>query len=364
MISRTIKIKISFLLLAFLTFSVYPQSLGQNEIKLIDSLTNQIKDTPGMTILVAKNGNVLFKKAYGYANYELKVPNKTNFSFAIGSISKQFTAVAILKLSENNKLSIKDKVKTHLPWFNTKRENDITIEHLLTHTIGAKDFFTNNDFVDYFVKPFSKDIMLEYLAKEISFESNPGTTYKYSNAGYVYLSLIIERVSGVSYDTYIEENIFKPLKMNSSFVGSPNKLVFGTVTGYNTSRDEHKNIIRESYLHQNLNWVNGAGTIYSSVEDMLKWDEALYTNKIIGLEYIKSAQSSFTLNNGLKTEYGYGFEIANNNETKIITHSGMINGFQANMIRIPKHRIYIIGLSNRIDFPPSFIYNIAKRMMN
>jgi len=359
---RIIKLEYALIITLLSLGTMYSQTLKPNNLKFIDSIISPIKDSPGMTLLVAKDGNVLYKDAFGYANYELKTPNKTNYSFAIGSISKQFTAIAILKLAENNKLSIKEKVKKYLPWFNTKAQEKITIEHLLSHTSGVKDFFTNEDFIDYFVKPFSKDTMLEYLKKEIPFESSPGSQYKYNNAGYVYLSLIIEQVSGISYDEYMTEEIFKPLQMNSTFVGSPNKLVFGTVTGYNISRDEEKKILRESYLHLNLNWVNGAGTIYSSVEDMLTWDEALYSSKIITSQSLNKAQSQFVLNDGTKTEYGFGFEIGYENGTKIITHSGMINGFQANMISIPKHHIYIIGLTNRIDFSPDFIYELAKRI--
>jgi len=351
---------ILFLLQSFLISS---QTIKSRDLRFIDSIAESVKTTPGMTLLIAKKGKVLFKKAYGYANYELKVPNKTNYSFAIGSLSKQFTAVAILKLAENKKISIKDKVKKYLPWFNTREQDNITIEHLLTHTSGLKDFLINENFIDEFIKPFSKKNMLEYLKKEILFESKPGSEYKYNNAGYVYLSLIIEKVAGKSFDEYMSENIFNPLHLHSTFVGSPNKLVHGTVTGYNTTRDAHKTILRETYLHFDLNWTMGAGSIYSSVEDMLKWDNALNTNKIISSESLNLAQTPFVLNDGSKTKYGFGFEVETKKGLKMITHSGMINGFQTNMIRIPKHRLYIVAMSNRIDFAPNFIYKLAKRLL-
>jgi CubicO group peptidase (beta-lactamase class C family) len=360
---NTINLKYSILIFFLYVGTICAQTLDADYLKFIDSIVSPFQETPGMTLLVAKDGNVLYKKAYGYANYELKAPNKTHYSFAIGSVSKQFTAVAILKLAENNKLSIKDNVKKYLPWFKTQEQNKITIEHLLSHTSGVKDFFTNEDFIEHFVKPFSKDSMLQYMIKEIPFESNPGAKYKYNNAGYVYLKLIIEQASGLSFDEFMTEEIFKPLNMDATFVGSPNKLVHGTVTGYNVSRDGNKKILRESYLHQNLNWVGGAGTIYSSVEDMLKWDESFYTNKIISSESINLAQTPFTLNDGTKTKYGFGFEVDTDNGVKIITHSGLINGFEANMIRIPKYQIYIVGMSNRIDFAPDFIYTLAKKMI-
>ncbi len=354
--------KLALLLLLLCGNASISQSLGLDDLKFIDSIANPIKNTPGLTVLVAKDGVVLHKKAYGYANYELKAPNKTNYSFGIGSLSKQFTAIAILKLAENNKLSIKDNVKKYLPWFNTLEKDNITIEHLLTHTSGLKDFFNNEDFIDHFVKPFSRNSMLEYLKKEILYETIPGAEYKYNNGGYVLLSLIIEQISGVSFDEYMAENIFEPLHLHSTFVGSPSKLVHGTVTGYNTSRDVHKNILRESYLHFNLNWVMGAGAIYSSVEDMHLWNEALRNNKLISSQSLNLAQTPFKLNNGSKTKYGFGFEIEIKNGIIVITHSGMINGFQSNMIHIPEHHLFLVAMSNRIDFAPDFIYDLAKKI--
>lgn len=356
--------KQSYILILFSLwfFNSYSQSHDRDLQNYIDSIANPYMETPGFTILVARDGNIIYKKAYGYANFELKIPNQTSYSFAIGSLSKQFTSVAILKLAEENKLSIKDKVIKYLPWLKTQERDNITIEHLLTHTSGMKDFFTNEDFVDFFLQPFSQELMLEYLKKEVLFESTPGSQYKYNNAGYVYLSLIIAKASGMSFEDYMENEIFAPLDMDATFVGSPNKLKYGTVTGYNSSSDDQKKIVRETYLFLNLNWVAGAGTIYSSVEDMFKWNEALYTNKIINSESLSLAQSPFALNDGSMTKYGYGFEVDNKNSVKIIKHSGWINGFLSNMISIPKYHLYIIAMSNLTGFNTNFIYDLATRI--
>lgn len=348
-----------------LTFSLgFSQGIDVKKLSIIDSLGAKYQETPGFNVLIGENQKVLYKNAFGLANYELDVPLKINHSLAIGSLSKQFIAVAILQLMEEGKISLKDKVVKHLEWFHTKESNTITIEHLLSHTSGVKDFFTNEDFVEQFVQPFSREKMLKYLSKEVAFENLPGDNYKYSNAGYVYLTLIIEKVSNKGIEEYMYENIFKPLDMGATFWGTPKSLNKGTVTGYITSRDGKNTLSKEMYLYQNLNWVLGAGAIFSSVEDMFTWIIALSNNKFIKKETLEFALNPYKLNNGEVSNYGFGFEIKIENDKKRITHSGMINGFQSNMIYLPKEKLFGIAISNRMDFAPNFIYKVVNDLLN
>lgn len=340
------------------------QSVDIKHTSVIDSLGKIYQHTPGFTVLIGQNQKVLYKNAYGLANYELNVHLQTNHSFAIGSLSKQFISIAILTLVEEGKISLEDKVIDHLEWFQTKERNTITIEHLLSHTSGVKDFFVNEDFVDQFIQPFSREKMLEYLSKEVEFESFPGDNYKYSNAGYVYLTLVIEQVTNKNIQEYMQENIFDPLNLDETFWGNPKSLHKGTVTGYITSRDGKKTLSRESYLYQNLYWVLGAGAIFSSVEDMFRWIASLTSYKLIKEETLNLALTPYKLNNGSYTNYGFGFEIKTENNQKVITHSGMINGFQSNMILFPDNKLFGIAISNRMDFAPNFIYDVVKAIAN
>lgn len=342
----------------------HAQSIEIKHTSIIDSLGKIYQESPGFTVLIGQDQEVLYKNAYGLANYELNVHLKTNHSFAIGSLSKQFISIAILKLVEEGEISLDDKVINYLKWFQTREKDHITIEHLLSHTSGVKDFFTNEDFVDQFIQPFSRENMLKYLSKEASFESLPGDNYKYSNAGYVYLTLIIEEVTNRNIEEYMQENIFKPLDLKDTYWGSPNSLHKGNVTGYKVTRDGKQTLSRESYLHQNLYWVLGAGAIFSSVEDMFKWIVSLTNYELINKESLDLALESYTLNNGNKTNYGFGFEIMTENNQKVITHSGMINGFQSNMIFIPDTKLFGIAISNRMDFAPNFIYDVVKANLN
>ena len=354
-------VKNTLLALALLsTISLTSQSLDDHILKAIDSLSSPYNHTPGMALLIARDGNTLFKDSYGYANYELSVPSDTRYSYAIGSLSKQFTAVAILKLEENGQLKLKDDIRKFLPWIDSSNQI-ITIESLLTHTSGIKDFLYKEDLMEYFVKSLEKREMIEYIMKT-PLIFNPGTRHEYSNSNYIILSLIIEEASGLKFEDYLMSELFSPIGLKATFVGTPTKLPHGTVTGYRTT--DEGDFIRETYLHFALNWVPGAGNIYASVEDMLQWHKELFSFKIISEQSLTRAINPYILPNGENTKYGYGFRISNEEKYLEISHGGAINGFQANMVYIPEGQIYLVAMSNRVDKPPSFIHDLGKMIFN
>ncbi|MHA7832653.1 MAG: serine hydrolase domain-containing protein [Flagellimonas sp.] len=342
---------------SLMTFNCF----GQNELadweSKVDSIGEQFKETPGFVYLVSKGDDIISKKAYGLANYELDVPLKVDYSFAIGSLSKQFIAISVLRLVEQGKLTLDAPIQRYLPWFNTKE--DITIESLLSHTSGIKEFFRNEDFLEVFALPSNREKMIAYLSKEVVNETIPGEKYSYSNAGYAYLTLLIEEVTQKEIGTYLEETIFRPLQMNNTYWGTPGIIKKGQVSGYNITRDEHKTLEKEIYLFANITWVLGAGAIYSTVDDMNKWITGLFNEKIIQKKTLELAIQPYELNDGSKSNYGFGFEINEHKGLDYITHSGMIDGFQSNMIYMPSKKVFGIGLSNRIDFAPRFIYGIT-----
>ncbi|MEQ5790684.1 beta-lactamase family protein [Muricauda sp. NFXS6] len=333
---------------------------GQNELAVweseVDSIGEQFMETPGFVYLVSKGDHIISKKAYGLANYELDVPLKVDYCFAIGSLSKQFIAISVLKLVEQGKLTLDAPIQSYLPWFNAKE--NITIESLLSHTSGIQEFFRNGDFLEVFALPTSRKKMIAYLSKEVVNDTKPGEKYNYSNAGYAYLTLLIEAVTQKEIGTYLDETIFKPLQMNSTYWGTPGIIKKGQVSGYNITRDEHKTLEKETYLFANITWALGAGAIYSTAADMNRWMTGLFSEKLISKNTLEMAIRPYELNDGSESNYGFGFEIGENERHKVITHSGMIDGFQSNMIYMPSKKIFGIGMSNRIDFAPRFIYGI------
>lgn len=303
-------------------------------------------DGPGAVILVSQDGKILFKKAYGMADIERGIANSTENLFAIGSMTKQFSAVAILKLIEEGKMGLTDDIRKYFPEYNAHGKI-ITIENLLTHTSGIPSFTEKESFDKLYAQEFSKDSIVKYFEND-SLLFEPSSDWSYSNSGYFLLGLIIEKVSGMSYQDYVSQNIFKPLEMSNTYFGNSSVTIPGYVTGY--ERQDSVSYKPASYF--SWSWPYSAGAIVSGVEDLLKWDEALYTDKIVKQQLLKKAWDSFVITNGQESNYGYGWGVDSYNEVKIIFHGGAINGFLCNGIRIPSKHLYVLILSNNTDVSP------------
>jgi CubicO group peptidase (beta-lactamase class C family) len=215
----------------------------------IDSLVlSQIKHTePGCAILISKNGEIIYKKAFGSANLELNVPLQTDMVFRIGSVTKQFTAVAVLQLMEKGRLSLQDNIQKYLPNFPVKVHN-ITIEHLMSHTAGLKEY-TAIDHADPYIErhDFTLEFLIDHFKNE-PLEFEPGTRFSYSNSNYVLLGYIIEKVSGEKYHQYMESHIIKPLGLSSTYYAAEQTIVPKRVVGlYNGSR-----LLRELCLSNHI----------------------------------------------------------------------------------------------------------------
>jgi len=322
-------------LFCFLSFGY-----SQNITSKIDILleTKFKTNGPGTSALVTKNGKVIYRKAFGKANLELDVPMSPESVFQIGSMTKQFTAVSILMLLEQGKLALNDDITKYIPDYPTHNKN-ITIHHLLTHTSGIKSYTSMRGLREIARKDLEPLELIDFFKNEPT-NFNPGEEYKYNNSGYIILGYIIEKVSGISYAEFVEENIFKKTNMSTSLYGSKSKIIKNRASGYQ-KRSDYRNT---TYISLTLPYA--AGSIMSTVDDLLKWQQAISNNTLLKPETIKKAFTNYSLNNGTKINYGYGWHTNEINGTPTIEHGGSIFGFKSMGVYIPSVDVYVIVLSN------------------
>lgn len=285
------------------------------------------------TVLVAQAGRTVLAKGYGMANYEWNVPNTPSTKFRLASLTKQFTAAAILHLAERGKLSVDDPIARHLS-DTPDRWQAITIHHLLTHTSGIPNFTSFPDYNKTMMLPSpAGETMKRFVDKPLDFD--PGTKYSYSNSGYVLLGLIIEKASGMSYADYVWRNIFEPLGMQDSGYDSWEEVIPQRASGYTRDGDRLRNA-----LYIDMSIPGGAGALYSTVEDLKKWDEALYTDKLLPPAAIAKMFTPF------RDNYAYGWFVRQLDGKTVVGHTGGINGFATSIVRVPDDRILVVALSN------------------
>ena len=351
---KAIYLKYLLLVITVLSLNFQSRVYAQNLTEIDSLLQEKYPDNaPGATFLISKNGSVIYKKAFGFANLELNAPMKTNNVFKIGSLTKQFTAISILMLMEKGKLNLDDEITKFIPDYPTNG-NKITIHHLLTHTSGIKDYtkvkglnaIAQKDLTPLELIDFSKNEPIDFV---------PGEKYKYNNSGYVILGYIIEKVTGQPYADFIEERIFKKLEMTTSQYASQREVIQNRASGYQK---------KDSYINRmdfSLTLAYSAGGLMSTVDDMFKWQEAIKNNILVSKETTEKAFTNYTLNNGEHTNYGYGWHIKTINNNQIFEHGGSLWGFKSMGVYLPDLDIYVIGLTNCLcNSPTKVTREIAK----
>ncbi len=321
--------------------------------KIVDAYFNNItkEDYPGAAVLISKDGRILYEKAYGYANLENEVPFKLDTKFRIGSATKQFTAMSILKLQEKGLLRINDSVSKYIP--ELRRGGEVSIHHLLTHTSGLQRGWNDDLFMNVPVDFKSDDIIREI--KRLKYNFNPGESWSYSNMGYIVLSMIIERVSGLSLNDFLRTNFFEPLNMMNTGIPQRKDLF-----SYELLKNEANGYYYENgkiYKVVSLDRSAGAGALYSTLEDLFKWNEAVFRNKIIKAADLKLAFTPVQATDGSPGKYGlnygYGWFISELSGLKNIHHGGAINGYECSLYRFIYNNMSIIVFLNRFPFPPA-----------
>lgn len=332
------------------------KSEGNTLVTKIDSIFTSLPDFSGV-VLFADKGEPIYHKVFGVRSFETNVPIELNDIFELASVSKQFTAMAIMMLQQEGKLQYDDPIEKYLPGLTYQ---GIAIRHLLNHTSGLPDYQAVMDEHWDKSKVASNPDILEYLKKynpPKNFE--PGEKYEYSNTGYVFLASIAEAVSGQDFIEFCKERIFEPLQMTSTAIRSnevKNKLLhlaYGHIYV-----DDRKSFIRaDSFPSSNYTiWLGGRkgpGRVSSTTADLLKWDQALYADQLITQETLKDAFTPATLNNGNKSNYGFGWEIIpTSGAGKVIWHNGDNPGYKTIIVRYLDAGKTLIILNN--NYHPQF----------
>ena len=327
-----------FLLLLLFPATLIAQKDYSKQLEEYMQAQTNVKDFSG-AVLVMKQNKVLLKKGYGMADREWNVANTADAKFRIGSVTKQFTAACILQLIEAGKLSLDDNLSKFYPGF--PKGDSVTIHMLLNHTSGIASYTDQRNFMDVATLPWSKDSIIAYF-KKLPYNFSPGSKWAYNNSGYFLLGCIIEKVSGQSYKDYLQQKIFDKLGMKNSGVDRVDSVLAMRAKGYSRAG---KKTINAEYI--SLEWPFSAGVLYSTVDDLYKWDRALYSNLILT---DASKQKMFTPG---KSNYGYGFVIDSVEKHLHIWHNGGIPGFSTNFSRYVNDDICIVVLSNNgsnVDF--------------
>ena len=290
------------------------------------------KDFTG-SVLVAKGDQILLNKGYGLANREWNIPNTPTTKYRIGSVTKQFTAAAILLLEEEGKLKVEDLVKTH--WSEAPPAWDkVTIFHLLSHTSGIPSVTSLPDFKTWRLLDSSAEKTTEYV-RDKPLEFPPGSEFHYSNSGYILLGYLIERISGQSYAEFLDQKVFTPLNMKDSGVDSDTAIIERRASGYTPGDDGPENA---SYT--NMTFPHAAGALYSTTEDLLRWNQGLFGGKLLSPESLKKMTTPF------KDDYAFGIGVVKEKGRTLMAHSGGIEGFNTNLSYFPDEKLTIAVLAN------------------
>lgn len=294
---------------------------------------------PGAAVLVMQDGKPVLRKGYGMANLELGVAIQPDMVFELGSITKQFTAAAILMLAERGQISLSDDVTKYLPDYPTHGRT-ITIEHLLTHTSGIPSYTGLPEWLPKMREDVTPQQIID-LFKDKPLEFEPGERWLYNNSGYILLGAILEKLTGKTYEDFVEQEIFKPLGMARSAYGSNSEIVPGRVEGYDQAENGYR---RTGYL--SMTHPYAAGSLISNVDDMARWDEALSSAKLLKPASLERMFTPVNLRSGKSTAYAYGWAIGEYAGRKVIEHGGDINGFTTDILRVPEARLLVVILSN------------------
>ncbi|AFU67727.1 beta-lactamase family protein with a TPR domain containing C-terminal region [Psychroflexus torquis ATCC 700755] len=323
-------------------------SFAQAKVEQIEELLSTYEEYGKFngSVLVSDQGKVIYKKGFGMANMEWDIPNQPNTKHRLGSITKQFTAMLILQLVEEGKLDLKAPITTYLPDYPKASGDIITTHHLLTHTSGIPNYTAFPKFMeDESRNPYTPEEFVKTFSDK-ALDFTPGEKFSYSNSGYFLLGVLIEKLAGKSYEQMLQDKIFIPLSMKDSGYDNHGDILKNRATGYEKQGGDYVN---SSYLDMSIPYA--AGSIYSTVEDLYKWDQALYTTSILPKEYMtmyfKPHIPGFD-----NLHYAYGWIVGyakigkSTDSIYAMGHGGGINGFNTNISRTTSNNSLVVLLNN------------------
>jgi len=309
---------------------------------------------PGLSLLVSRDGKPIRAQGYGLANVELQVPVNPETVFQSGSVGKQFTATAVMMLAEENKIGLEDPLTKFFPdapaaW------KQVTVHELLSHTAGFTDY--PKDF--NFRKDYTEDEVLK-IVEGIPLAYPPGTKWSYSNLGYATLGILIHRVTGKFYGDFLQEHIFKPLDMSTTRIISEADIIPNRAAGYRLVKGELKN---QEWVAPMIN-TTADGSLYFSINDLARWDAALYTEKLLKRSSLDQMWTVARLKNGQPNShhYGFGWSIETKNGHKVIGHGGSWQGFKTHISRYVDDKLTVVVLINQADAEPGPITDRVAEM--
>ncbi len=330
-----------------LSGSASGQVISQDKVGKIDSLMQAYHDNGRFNgaVLVAEGGKVIYKKGFGLANMEWDIPNTPGTKFRIGSVTKQFTSMLVLQMVGEGKIRLDGKLSDYLSYYRPDTGKKVTIHHLLTHTSGIPSYTNLPNFTREAMRtPYGvEEFVKKFCSGDLEFE--PGARFSYDNSGYFLLGAIVEKIAGKPYEEVLEQRIFQPLGMRNSGYDHHQTILSHRAAGYSESLAGFKNA---AYIDTSSPFA--AGAVYSTVEDLYLWDQALYTDKLLspqlkGLLFMPHAQ-------GPGPAYGYGWYVGkktlprSKREIAFTTHGGGISGFGALIERLTEDRHLVVLLSN------------------
>ncbi len=338
----------------FSVITVNAQSNSSLNENRIDSLFKKWDrpDSPGCAVGVYQEGKIVFSKGYGQANLEKEIPITPNTIFRVASLSKQFTAAAIALLSIRNEIDLDKPVRDYLPELPdyNRNSNPVTVRQLTHHTSGIPDLYSLLELYDVsFDKTLNSEKLLKIILGQSHLNFEPGSKYMYSNSGYSLLGALVEMVSGQPLQKYLQENIFKPLGMNNShFHNDSSHIMDQQAFSYQPNGQEQ---FKMSYL-PNYEGIGPTG-LYTTIEDMFKWDQQLYNNQLRDARgFNQLMYQRGILNNGDTLSYAFALSIDKYKGQKTVGHSGRLMGFRTNYMRVPDQQYGSVVLCNLGDIDP------------
>lgn len=343
--------------------------------KVLANLSRQVdqmfafigKDEPGATLLVVVDGGVWHKKGYGLANVEEGIPNTPSTIFHLASVGKQFTGLAMIMLHEQGNLDYDASIAAYLPELQGTAFEDITVRHLLHHTSGlvgheSDDSAFYDALLEYADEPTNEDELAVLIAEgENTLTAAPGDAFDYSNLGYELAGLIVERVSGQSFGAFLRQHVQDPLGMGDTFsydaslLDNPNRAI-----GYDVVDEQI-----EVYDSDPTDALVGSGSVYSSLDDLYLYDQALFGNRLVSQDALAVAFEPTLLNDGSEYPYGFGWDLYNDETPPFVEHEGVWLGFISHYAHVPDERMSIILLANRSDIDSTeMVHQVATIYLN
>jgi len=308
----------------------------------IDAITKQAltnTGVPSASVAIVQGGAITYLQAYGDGRIEPHTPALPSMRYSIGSISKQFTAAAVLLLAEQGKLSLDDPVSRFVP--NLTRGNEVTIRELLSHTSGYQDYWPQDYVPPFMLQAITADKILDQWARK-PFDFDPGTDWQYSNTNFVIAGLIVEKASGVPLLQFLSEHIFAPLGMKSVMNIDQNRLAETDATGYLRYALGPPRLAPK----EGKGWLFAAGELAMPAEDLAKWDISMINQTVLRPASYAQMEKEVVLKNGLGTRYGLGVSVREESGQRAIEHGGEVSGFTAHNLVFPDARIAVVVLVN------------------